>query len=149
MKFDLKIIGTGRDEEFLRTIAGPTVEFLGNVSDQEFKNIFTNAKAFLFASKDEEFGIAVVEAMGYRLPVIAYNSGGIPEYIKNGLNGYLFDSLNPISLIKKIKEFEKLNKEQVLKMKQEARNTAEKFNEENFKKNILNFVKTHARTSRS
>lgn len=33
MKFNLKIIGTGRDEKYLKSIAGPTVEFLGNISD--------------------------------------------------------------------------------------------------------------------
>ncbi|MBI5127472.1 glycosyltransferase [Candidatus Roizmanbacteria bacterium] len=148
MKFNLKIIGTGRDEEYLRSVAGPTVEFLGNVSDFEFKSIFKNAEAFLFASKDEEFGIAVVEAMGYGLPVIAFKSGGIPEYVENNVNGFLFDSLDHINLINKIKDFEKLNKEQLLNMKQEARKTAERFSEENFKKNILNFIKTHARTSR-
>lgn len=139
-KFNLKIIGTGRDEKYLRSIAGPTVEFLGNLPDEKFKEIVSNAKAFLFASKDEEFGIACLEAMGYGIPVIAYNSGGIPEYLKNGINGFLFDLLNPISLIKKIKELNNLNKEKYLQMKKNARKTAEKFSEENFKKNILNFV---------
>ncbi|MCX7955576.1 MAG: glycosyltransferase family 4 protein, partial [Patescibacteria group bacterium] len=100
-----------------------------------------------FASRDEEFGIACVEAMGYGIPVIAYNSGGIPEYIIDGKNGFLFDQLNPISLISKIKKLNNLNKEEYLEMKKQARKTAEKFSEENFKKNILNFVKKYARTT--
>ncbi|GIW64192.1 MAG: glycosyl transferase [Patescibacteria group bacterium] len=140
MKFNLKIIGTGRDEKYLKSIAGKTVDFLGNINDEEFKKIFQNAKAFLFASRDEEFGIAPVEAMGYGLPVIAYNSGGIPEYVKNGVNGFLFNSLEPSSLINAIKKFEKLSSEKILKMKLAARKTAEKFSEENFKKNILSFI---------
>ena len=148
MKFSLKIVGTGRDEEYLKSIAGPTVKFLGNIEDAEFKKLFSGAKAFLFASKNEEFGIAAVEAMGYGLPVIVYNSGGIPEYVKDGVNGLLFDELNPSSLIKKIEEFEKLNESQLLEMKKQARETAENFSEENFKRNILAFIKKHARTSR-
>lgn len=139
-KFNLKIIGKGRDEKYLRSIAGPTIEFLGNLPDEKFKEIISNAKAFLFASKDEEFGIACVEAMGYGIPVIAYNSGGIPEYLKDGVNGFLFDLLNPISLIKKIKELNSLSKEKYLQMKKNARKTAEKFSEENFKKKILTFI---------
>lgn len=147
IKFNLKIIGAGRDEKYLKSISGPTVELLGNIEDSKFKKLFHNAKAFLFASRDEEFGIAVVEAMGYRLPIIAYNSGGIPEYIKNGINGYLYNQLNPDSLIEKIKEFENLNQKQLLEMKKQARKTAEKFSEVNFHKNILDFVKKHARTT--
>src|SRR5690606_20697741 len=52
--FKLKIIGTGRDEEYLKSIAGPNVEFLSNVHDDTFKALYSHAKAFLFASVDEE-----------------------------------------------------------------------------------------------
>lgn len=147
MKFKLKIVGGGRDEKYLRSIAGPTVEFLGNVDDRKLNKIFTGAKAFLFASRDEEFGIAVVEAMGYGLPVIAYSSGGIPEYITDGQNGFLFGQLNEKSMGEKVIQFEKLTEPQLKEMKKSARNTAEKFSEKNFKNNILKFVKKHARTS--
>jgi len=140
MKFKLKIIGTGRDEERLKQMAGPTVEFLGNLTDEQMKKIYLNAKAFLFASRDEEFGIAPVEAMGYGLPVIAFRSGGIPEYIIDGKNGYLFDKLEESSLIDKVKELTGLSKEEYFDMRQEARKTAESFSQENFKKNILKFV---------
>lgn len=139
-KFNLKIVGSGRDEKRLKQIAGPTVEFLGNLTDEELKKTYLNAEAFLFASKDEEFGIAVVEAMGYGLPVIAYRSGGIPEYIVNGKNGYLFNGLNESSLIKKVNELTNLSKEQYSEMRQEARKTAERFSEERFEKQILSFV---------
>ncbi len=141
-KFKLKIVGTGRDEEYLKSIAGPTVEFLGNISDEELNKIFAGATAFLFASRNEEFGIAVVEALGYGLPVIAYRSGGIPEYVENGVNGFLFEPLEPSSLSEKINSLEKLPKNKLLEMKKQARQTAEKFSEENFRKNILNFVKS-------
>ena len=141
-KFKLKIVGNGRDEERLKQMAGPTVEFLGNISDQEFKKLFSKAKAFLFSSKDEEFGIAPVEAMGYGLPVIAYKSGGVPEYIINKKNGFLFDQLDPYSLMKKVKEFEDLNNEQLIQMKKQARKTAERFSEAKFKNEILNLIKT-------
>ncbi|RJQ38663.1 glycosyltransferase family 4 protein [Candidatus Microgenomates bacterium] len=148
-KLQLKIVGTGKDEEYLKSIAGPTVEFLGNLSDQELKKTYTNAKAFLFASRDEEFGIAPVEAMGYGLPVIAFRSGGLPEYVVNGKNGYLYNELEENSLIGRVDELTNLSKEKYLNMRKEARKTAERFSEENFKKNILNFVrsKTNARTS--
>jgi len=53
----------------------------------------------------------------------------------------LFAKLSPESLIEKIKKFEALDKEKILKMKKQARKTAENFSKENFKLNILNFIK--------
>jgi len=145
----LKIVGSGRDFERLKQTAGPTVEFLGNLSDQELKKIYLNAKAFLFASKDEEFGIAPVETMGYGLPIIAFRSGGLPEYLIDDKNGCLFDHLDENSLVEKVKKFESLKVEKLKKMRKEARKTAERFSEKIFKENILNFVnsKTNAGTS--
>ena len=141
LKFNLKVVGCGRDKKYLKSIAGKTVEFLGNLSDEELGNVYFSTKAFLFASRDEEFGIAPVEAMGYGLPVIAYNSGGLPEYIKDGVNGYLFNQLNEESLISTIRKLEQLSASQYQNMKKEARKTAEKFSFGNFKKNFFAFLK--------
>lgn len=140
IKIPLKIVGSGRDRKYLRSIAGSTVEFLENVSDNQLEKLYQSAKAFLFASVDEEFGIAPVEAMGYGIPVIAYNSGGVSEYLTNEKNGFLFNQLNEDSLIEKIKQFEKLPKEKLLAMKKNARKTAENFSEEKFRERILKFI---------
>lgn len=140
--FKLKVVGTGRDESYLKSIAGPTVEFVGSVTDSELTDLYKNAKAFLFSSVDEEFGIAPIEAMGYLLPVIAFASGGLKETVKEGENGYLFNKLDKESLIEKIKLLEKLAPEKYLQMRNSARNTSEKYSQENFKKNILNFVQS-------
>jgi len=148
MKFNLKIVGVGRDMEYLKSVSGPTIEFLGNLTDQELAKIYNHAKAYLFASVDEEFGIAPVEAMGYSLPVIAYASGGLKETVEEGKNGYLFNELNENSLIEKIKKLESLSSENYLEMKKNARTTAEKFSFDNFKKNMLGFIK-NARITRS
>jgi len=140
MKFKLKIIGSGRDEVFLKSIAGQTVEFLSHIPDEQFEKIFKNAKAFLFASVDEEFGIAPVEAMGYGIPVIAYASGGLKEIIQDGKNGYLYDELSDHTLIQTINKFEKLSKEQSELMRHEARKSAEKYSFEVFEKKITSYI---------
>ena len=149
MKFRLKIIGNGRDEKYLRSIAGETVEFLNDISDDTLNLLYKNAKAFLFAAVDEEFGIAPVEAMGYGLPVIAFASGGIKETIKDGFNGFLFNRLSQTELFKKIKLFESLAKEKNMEMRKNARKEAEKYSFENFRKQILKFINIHARASGS
>ncbi|HLC94377.1 MAG TPA: glycosyltransferase [Patescibacteria group bacterium] len=141
-KFHLKIVGAGRDEQYLRSIAGSTVEFVGEVKDSKRDHLYQNARAFLFASVDEEFGIAPVEAMGYGVPVIAYKSGGLKETVKEGVNGFLFDELNSDSLVSKIRTLESLSKEEYEQMRKQARMRAKDFSQEEFKKNILAYINT-------
>ena len=140
LKFPLKIVGVGRDEEYLKSIAGKTVEFLGNVPDEKLAKLYQQAKAFLFSSVDEEFGIAPAEAMGYGLPVIAYKSGGVPEIVKDKINGFLFEQLKPESVIKKIKLLQSLSNEKYLLLCKNARQTAEQFSFEVFKNRLIKFI---------
>jgi glycosyltransferase involved in cell wall biosynthesis len=150
-KFNLKIVGVGRDYDYLKSIAGETVELLGSVTDKEFNELYKYAKAYLFASVDEEFGIAPIEAMGHGVPVIAYASGGLKETVHEGENGFLYSQLHEDSLINSIEKFEKLSDVEYHKMCTTARKEAEKYNFDVFQKKILAFVdsklKSHARTT--
>lgn len=139
-KFALKVVGWGRDEDYLRSIAGSTVEFMNKVPDQEFNNLYKNAKAFLFASVDEEFGISPIEAMGRGVPVIAYASGGLKETVEHGKNGYLYSELHEDSLIEQIKSFESLTAEEYDKMCKLARSSAKKYSFDAFSKHMKSFV---------
>jgi len=141
-KFKLKIVGTGRNMEYLKSIAGTTVTFLGNLTDSELTQTYQGAKAFLFASVDEEFGIAPVEAMSYGLPVIAYASGGLIETVKEGINGYLFGKQTVEALNEKINKLDSLSQTEYIQMRKEARKESEKYTEEIFKKKVLDFI-TH------
>ena len=47
------------------------------------------AKAFCLPSRAEPFGIALLEAGAYRLPVVASRVGGIPEIVIHGESGLL------------------------------------------------------------
>ena len=46
-KFKLKIVGSGRDEERLKQMASPTVEFLGNLTDKELKKTYKRSGIFI------------------------------------------------------------------------------------------------------
>jgi len=139
-QFNLKIVGAGRDEKYLKSLAGQTIDFLGSVNDKKMPEIYQNAKAFLFSAVDEEFGIAPVEAMGYGLPVIAYKSGGLTETVKENINGFLFNELSPESLIVKIKLIESLPKEKLTEMSINSRKISEQFSEEIFERKIREYV---------
>lgn len=139
-KFNLKIVGVGRDMRYLQSIAGKTVEFLGNVSDKKLEELYENAKAFLFASVDEEFGIAPVEAMGHGLPVIAYASGGLIETVHDNVNGFLFPKQTEKSVGDAIKKLQSLSSEKYIEMRKNARKESEKYSEKIFKEKIAEFV---------
>lgn len=138
--FRLKIVGTGRDKEYLESIAGPTVDILGYVRDEEFEKLFQEAYAFLNASQEEEFGIAPVEAMGRGLPVIAYKSGGLMETVKDGRNGFLFEKLTTKSLHEKIMKVEGLSERDYVLMRKRARLESQKYTSEIFKKKMKSKV---------
>ncbi len=141
-KFDLHIVGIGRDAEYLKSLAGPTITFFDNLTDEQLQEQLQNAKAFLFAAVDEEFGIAPIEAMGYGAPVIAFASGGLKETVKDGMNGYLYDELTASTFIKSFKRFNALSEKEYGDMRRNARKEAEQYSEENFKKKFMEFVKS-------
>ena len=76
----LLVVGTGPEERRLRTLAGPTVEFLGWRSDEEIAGLYRRCCALLFPGV-EDFGIVPLEAMAAGRPVIAYGHGGTLETI--------------------------------------------------------------------
>jgi glycosyltransferase involved in cell wall biosynthesis len=77
----LKIIGAGPEERVLRRMAGPTVDFLGWVSDAELRENLAECRALLFPG-EEDFGIVPVEAQSFGKPVVAYASGGVLETVR-------------------------------------------------------------------
>lgn len=103
----LQVVGTGPGLEQLQAAAGPTVAFLGAVSDAQLANVYRDAKALLYPAEDEDFGMVPIEAMGYGIPVIAHKSGGPLETIQEGKNGYFFDSFTVESLTAAMKKLEK------------------------------------------
>lgn len=87
----------------------------------------------------ETFGLTVLEAMAYHLPVIVPPVGGIAELVENGKNGYKIDCRNPGSLSRTTVEilqdntlYESLQDHAALKVKN--------FTEENFVKQSLEIL---------
>ncbi|MCS6910867.1 MAG: glycosyltransferase [Anaerolineales bacterium] len=85
----LKVAGDGRDRARLEALAGPTVQFLGRVPDDDLPELFARARAFIFPGL-EDFGIAPVQALAAGVPVIAFAGGGALDTVQDGINGVLF-----------------------------------------------------------
>ena len=63
----------------------------GRVSNEKLSSIYKNALLFVFPSSYEGYGMVLVEAMNFGVPVVAYNNSAIPYTISNGYNGILVD----------------------------------------------------------
>jgi len=103
----LTIIGSGSDTARLKKLAGPTIKFVGRVSDAELVRLAQSAKGFLFPN-EEDFGISAVEALAAGTPVIAYAKGGALDIVQDGETGVLFDKQTVASLVAAMKRFETL-----------------------------------------
>jgi len=110
LKIKLKIFGrdfSGVLDE-LKSISGPTIEFVGEVNQEEKAKLYQNALAFIFPADQEDFGIVPVESMGYGCPVVAYKSGGVTETVVDGKTGVFFDELTGKSCAQAIQKLQKL-----------------------------------------
>lgn len=136
LQLPLKIVGTGKEEVYLKSIAGPTIEFVGEVSDEELHVLYGGAKAVVFAAIDEDFGLVPVEAMGHGVPVIALSQGGVRETVLPQKTGVWFDTLTPEAIKKAVGEFQKMNKDWSVA----CRKQADRFSKQRFKKEFREFV---------
>jgi len=101
LKLPLKVFGrmfAGYGEE-LKKMAGSTVEFLGEVTEEEKEALMAGCLAFIFPAEEEDFGIIPVEVQACGRPVIAYRSGGVQESTVEGKTGEFFDKPTVKSLV--------------------------------------------------
>lgn len=104
----LTVIGSGPDTERLKRLAGPTINFVGRVSDEELVRIAQHSQGFLFPN-EEDFGISAVEALAAGTPVIGYAKGGVLDIVQDGETGVLFQEQTVESLVVAIERFETLS----------------------------------------
>jgi glycosyltransferase involved in cell wall biosynthesis len=145
LNLPLKVAGTGPEMDYLKSIAGKTVEFLGWVSDEERIKLYGGAKALIVASEDEDFGITAVEAQAAGIPVIAPKAGGYLETVigkavgnRQQATGVFYGGpgmVNTESLIEVLKDFEPKDFKP-----EDCRKNAEKFSTENFKKQLMAII---------
>lgn len=130
----LVIVGDGPDMKYLKKLAGKSknILFLGYISDEQLKAVYSNATAFIFPGI-EDFGLVPLEAMACGCPVLAYNYGGLTETVEEKKTGLFFSSVDELS--KLISNFKKESfKEKDLKSR------AQYFSEERFLKEFTDFV---------
>jgi glycosyltransferase involved in cell wall biosynthesis len=84
-------------EEMVRPVLAesPHVEFIGEINDAKKPEFLGKARALLFPiSWPEPFGLVMIEAMACGTPVIAFDSGSVPEVMEDGLTGFVVKDID-------------------------------------------------------
>ncbi len=97
----LALVGDGPNRANLeRHFAGTKTHFVGYLAGKELGSAYASSDAFIFPSRTETLGLVLLEAMAAGCPVVAANSGGIPDIVTHGENGYLFEPQDETGAIK-------------------------------------------------
>ena len=134
LQLPLVIIGSGRDLARLKKMAGPTIRFMGRLSDDEVLHYYAHCRAFLFPG-EEDFGITPLEAQASGRPVIAYGEGGALASVVEGVTGTFFQAQTVESLVAALASFD----EQTFDP-QVIRDHALEFDQPRFHRRILQFI---------
>lgn len=90
-------------KKYLESIKPDNVEIISWIDSEKLVSLYNTCKGFITTSKDEDFGMTVIEAMASGKPIIAPNEGGYKESIINGENGILIDDISEQKLIEAIR----------------------------------------------
>jgi len=100
----LRVVGGGPELEALRAHAdglgiGRSVEFLGAVADDaEVRREYFRADVFCLPTRQEGFGIVLLEAMAAGVPIVTTTAGAVPEVVRDGRDGLLVPPGQPDAL---------------------------------------------------
>lgn len=102
-------VGDGPDAERLKQAARKlsprhTIEFTGWIAQDEVHRFYQQARVVVMPSVwPEPFGLVGIEALSYGKPVVAFDVGGIGEWLKDGYNGFVVAPKDTLALAEAIK----------------------------------------------
>ncbi|MDP3941730.1 MAG: glycosyltransferase [bacterium] len=131
LQLPLKIVGTGSQLSMLKSVAGPTVEFVGNLTDEELVQYYKGCQGLIFPGR-EDFGLTILEAQKYGKPVIALRAGGALETMIDGKTGIFFYPQTIKALRNALRRFQKKKFDAAICKKQAAHFSKERFKSEFF-----------------
>jgi glycosyltransferase involved in cell wall biosynthesis len=136
LSLPLTVVGKGPEHTRLHSLAGPTIVFKNDASDQDVARYVQSAEAFIFAAFDD-FGIVAPEALAAGTPVIAYKAGGALDYVEPGITGEFFTDQTAESLIDALKEFKPATYNH-----QTISQSVQRLSAEHFRQNMQKFIQS-------
>lgn len=104
---DLTVVGQGELERYVKRLAtrsGASIHFdTKGYEHREVPVLMQRFDFFVAPSRTESQGVAMCEAMATGMPVVATRVGGIPEFVRDGVDGILYWPNKPGELRKAIR----------------------------------------------
>jgi len=125
-QFKASIAGQGKEElklvdDIIKLGLGDNVTYLGLIDQNNLIDLYNNVDVLVFPTKLKEgLGLVGLEAMACSTPVIASNSSGPATYVKDGVNGFLFEPGNIDDLSCKLVKIMVLDKDKLALLKENA-----------------------------
>jgi glycosyltransferase involved in cell wall biosynthesis len=112
LKYHIDIVGNLSDISYVESIKklirnnnlNNRISLLGRVDAAELKALYKKSDIFVFPSSHEGYGMVLVEALSYGLPIVAFNNSAVPYSIKNDFNGLLASDGNTKDFCNKVVE---------------------------------------------
>jgi glycosyltransferase involved in cell wall biosynthesis len=90
LPYRLTMVGVGPLEQRLRASLPPNVELRGWIPRDELRGLFARASGFVHVA-EEDFGIAMVEALAAGMPIVALDAGGARDIVRPTSDGVLIE----------------------------------------------------------
>lgn len=95
----VELLVFGKSKIDLQNLLPLKVNALGSLSSQEkIVAAYNAANVFVLPSLEDNLPNTVMEALACGVPVVAFNTGGIPEMVKDGVNGFLAEQKSSVQL---------------------------------------------------
>jgi glycosyltransferase involved in cell wall biosynthesis len=136
---NLKIVG-GMNAVFnkLELEVPKNAEFLGRVSDDELASLYRNAKAFIYPSLYEGFGLPPIEAAHFGCPVVLSDIPVLKEVCRD--SAIYFNPYSPESIIEAVKKVNSFTDQQRDEMIAKAKNNIKRFTWDTSAKKLLKLL---------
>lgn len=90
----MSLVITGQETEYTRHLKADylkdkRIHFVGLLSEKNLQVAYREAAVYVYPAPEEDFGMGIIEAMSYGVPVVAWGNGGPTGIIKHGYDGFL------------------------------------------------------------
>lgn len=141
----LNIFGDGSEKEKIVELINKynlnnNVCLHGFKEQKEIFEYLKNSSLYVMTSREESFGLVLIEAMSYGVPCIAFDSAKGAKDVINGKNGFFVKNRNINKMANMIVEYLNYNKKVQKEYRTNARITTEKYTKEDVSKEWINFI---------
>jgi glycosyltransferase involved in cell wall biosynthesis len=138
---ELRIVGgQGSTTKWLREYSSDAT-FLGTLAKDALRTEYRRADLLCLPSLSDGFGLVVLEALACGTPVLATNTCGASDLIRDSANGFVIPPADLATVMERL-EWAARNRPLLREMRSEARKTAELYPWSRFRQHLVNTVES-------